>query len=92
VFTAIIISSVSSSIFFFIVGIICGQITGLIKKKTKSKQPRLSRDSIGNSPVYEVVPPIDSPTTAKNYSNQQAPKEVNVQMNEAYSTPIKILT
>jgi hypothetical protein len=88
--TTIIISSVSSSVFFFAVGIICGQITWLIKKKIKPKP--LSRDSIGNSPVYEVVPPIDSPTTAKNYSNQQAPKEVNVQMNEAYSTPIKILT
>jgi hypothetical protein len=72
--TTLIISSVSGSILFFIIGIICGQITWLIKK-IKSKPLKSGR----NSPVYEVVQPI--PSSEK---NQQTPKEVNVQLNEAY--------
>ena len=75
VFTTTLISSVSSSTFFFIVGIICGQITWLIMK-TKSKPLKSDR----NSPVYEVVQPL--PSTAA--ENQQTPKEVDIQLNEAY--------
>ena len=76
VFTTIIISSVSSSFFFFVVGLICGLITSLslrlIWKKTKP-QPHSE-----SSPDYEVVPPINLP------SSQKTHREVNLQLNEAY--------
>ena len=70
------ILSVSSSTFFFIVGIICGLIILWLIKKTKSKSLKSDR----NSPVYEVVQHL--PSTAA--ENQQTPKEVDIQLNEAY--------
>ena len=79
---AALISSVSSSFSFFIVGIICGVIfvliIQLIWKKTKSKLQH-SEDS----PDYEIVqPPINLPSIA---SDHMPPKEVTLQQNEAYS-------
>ena len=75
-FTTALISSISSATFFFIVGIICGLIISWLIKKTKSKPVKSDR----NSPVYEVVQPL--PSTAA--ENQQTPKEVDIQLNEAY--------
>ena len=76
VFTTTLISSISSSTFFFVVGIICGLIILWLIKKIKSKPLKSDR----NSPVYEVVQPL--PSTAA--ENQQTPKEVDIQLNEAY--------
>ena len=76
VFTTTLISSILSATFFFIVGIICELIILWLIKKTKSKSLKSDR----NSPVYEVVQPL--PGTAA--ENQQTPKEVDIQLNEAY--------
>lgn len=76
------ISSVSSSFFFFAVGIICGLICGLITKlmwkKIKTKPQHCE-----NSPDYEIVqPPINLSSIA---NKKRTPKEVTLQQNEAYS-------
>ena len=80
-FTTALISSVSSSLFFFVIGIICvlicGLITKLILKKIKPK-PQHSR----KSPDYEIVqPPINLPSIV---SKKKTPKAVTLQQNEAY--------
>ena len=63
-----------SSIFFFIFGLTCGQITRLCQKRKKSP---LNGE---NSPDYEVVP-IRVPSIVK---SQEMRQEVHFQPNEAY--------
>lgn len=74
--TAIIISSVLCSIFFFIVGLICGLITRLFQKREK---PPLHHEN--SPPDYEVVP-IRIPSIA---TSQEVHQEITVQENEAYA-------
>ena len=70
--TTAIISSLSSSFVFFIIGLLCGQITRLFPKRNKQPHP-----SEILQPQYEVV--------SYNISNsQEEHKAVNLQPNEAY--------
>ena len=70
--TTAIISSLSSSFVFLIIGLLCGQIIRLFPKRNKQSRP-----SETLQPQYEVA--------SYNISNsQEEHKAVNLQPNEAY--------